>query len=294
MVNSMNTDFGKSVLKMGHSGSKTKALRQIVQEAEAKFIQEKWTVDQVTNAQNIFNFILSPVKNGVEEPEPSITIPVVLLVMNREEAEELDSNKIKVEMPKDYLDAFKNLKVLLKADWLDHYGKRPEEWRPFEDSNKSIEDWMIDMFEEVRVREKQQKSIIPDFIDIRTLPTDRKKLKALRANGCFVINDVISMWHPVIQHGYRASLLDAFPSTFVFRISPIDQALQDSQPLIAFTEKYSDLEFFKRTADFDLGCRNFLESQEFAAFVVNAAPGLIAATDKETSVVTRNIIGARR
>src|SRR5207253_1357315 len=100
-------------------------------------------------------------------------------------------------------------------------------------------------------------SIVPDFVDIRTLNADRKRLTDLRHKGCFVINDVMSLWHPVIQLKYRASLLEAFPSTIVYRIAPIDQALKVSQPLIAYVEKYEDLEFFKRIKDRDMKCRSF-------------------------------------
>jgi len=292
MVSGMSAEFGNMVRQEGATG-KNRALRQVMHHAEARFHQEKFNVEYMNQAQTqtILQFILGEVKKEVEEPKPSISIPVVLLVMNQQEAKELNGGKITVEMPKNYLDEFKKLTDLLNPDWLKRYGKTPEDWKPFDVPGDTIEDLMTKTFEEVRQDSGPQKLIVPDFVDVRTLSADREKLKTLRRNGCFVINDVISLWHPVIQLGYRASLLEAFPSTIVYRIAPIVQALKVSQPLIAYVEKYEDLEFFQRIKDKDLNCRMFFESGDFSTFVVNYALRLIPAEDKETSLVTKNIVG---
>jgi len=293
----MNAELGKKLPNAADASSKAKVMRQVIQQAEAKFVQQGWRPEQVVNAQNIFNFGLAPVKNEVEEPAPTTDIPVVLLVMTRKEAEQLDGNKIPVTMPPNYWQEFKNLKNLLDPDWIDRYGTTPEEWQPFGTKVKNIEGLLSDLFEELSDKQKYEKLLVPKFIDIRTLYKDRKRLVDLRHDGCFVINDVISMWHPDIQRAYRASLLEAFPATIVFRIAPIDQALGDSQPLIAFQEKYADLEFFKRVSDRDIYCQNFLSANQrvnFENLVFNFAPLLIPSSEKPTSPVTRQIIGSSR
>lgn len=294
----MNAELGQKLPKAPDAGSKAKVVRQVIQQAEAKFMQPGWKPEQVINAQNIFNFGFEPIKKEVEEPAPSTKIPVVLLVMTRAEAGQLDGNRIPVTMPADYWQEFMNLRNLLDPDWIDRYGKTPEKWQPFGTEDKNIEGLLSDLFAEVRDAQNYEKLLVPEFIDVRTLHQNRKRLRDLRHDGCFVINDVISMWHPDIQRQYRASLLEAFPTTIVFRIAPIDQALGDTQPLIAFQESYADLEFFKRIrSDRDMYCRSFLSANQrddFESFVFNLAPTLIPSSEKSASPVTRQIIGSSR
>jgi hypothetical protein len=104
------------------------------------------------------------------------------------------------------------------------------------------------------------------------------------------------MWHPQIQRDYRATLLDAFPSTIVFRIAPLNQsdlALSSAQPLISFLEQFQDLEFFKRMkSDSDLRCRDMSASDDLASFVIHFTPDLITPYDKVNTPLTGRIIGA--
>lgn len=293
----MNAELGKKLPKAADADSKAKVVRQVIEQGEARFVQQGWKPEQVINAQNIFNFGLAPVKNEVEEPAPTTKIPVVLLVMTRKEAEQLDANKISVTMPPNYWQEFNDLKNHFDPDWIDHYGTTPEKWRPFGTNVKNIKELLSDLFEDVRQEKDYEKLLVPEFIDIRTLQQYRRRLRDLRRDGCFVITDVISMWHPDIQREYRASLLEVFPTTIVFRIAPIDQALGDSQPLIAFQEKYADLEFFKRVSDRDKYCQNFLSANQCVSFenlVFNFVPDLIPSHEKTTSPVTRQIIGSSR
>lgn len=295
LIKGMSHEFAKMVQKTKDDTGKKQALRKVVQQAEAKFLQEKWTVENVTNAQNIFNFTLEVVKREVKELKSIIKIPVVLPVMTQKEAKELDSENITVAMPKNYVDDLKKFKALLKTDWLENYGTTPEQWKPFDSINKNIEDLMAEMLIKVQQNKGYQKPLVPYFISVHDLNKDRALLTYLRHNGCFVINDVISMWHPEVQRNYRATLLDAFPSTIVFRIAPLNQnnqALNFAQPLISFLEQFQDLEFFKRMdADSDLRCKDMWMSTEFKQFVMNFTPELIPPYDKVNSPLTGRIIG---
>jgi hypothetical protein len=104
------------------------------------------------------------------------------------------------------------------------------------------------------------------------------------------------MWHPEIQRAYRATLLDAFPSTIVFRIAPLNPAnktpMNSAQPLIALLDQFQDLEFYKRMdADSDLKCKDIWMTTEFKQFVMNFTPDLIPPYDKVNSPLTGQIIG---
>lgn len=295
LVRGMQHEFAKMAQKTKGDAGRKQALRTVMQQAEAKFLQDQWKVENVTNAQNIFNFTLEVVKKEVEEHKPNINIPVVLPVMNQNEAKELDSGKITVEMPQTYLEDLKNFKALLRSNWLKNYSVTPEEWKPFDQAKENIRDLMIEMLERVRLNEGIHKKLIPYFISVHDLNKNRVLLKYLRTNGCFVINDVISMWHPVIQREYRTSLLDAFPSTLVFRISPLNQsnqALNIAQPLISFLEQFQDLEFFKRIdSDLDIKCKDISVSTELKQFIMHFTPSLIPPYDKVNSPLTESIIG---
>lgn len=291
----MSVAFGKMTQQTKDSDVNKRSLSKVVQQAEAEFLQSNWRVNNVNNAQNIFNFVFEPVKKEVEEPDPSIKIPVVLPVMTLKEARELDSDKITVAMPVNYVNEFKDFKALLRPDWLNNYGATPEQWKPFDTIGNNIEELMTEMLVKVRDSKGYQKPLIPYFIRVHDLNKNRTVLNYLRLHGCFVINDVISMWHPDVQRSYRSSLLDAFPRTIVFRIAPLsqkNQALSFDQPLIAFLDQFQDLEFFKRMdADSDLKCKDMWMSREFKQSVMHFTPDLIEPYDKVNSPLTGRIIG---
>ena len=292
-VRDMNTTFDKT----GKDETERKrSLRTVVEKVEADFDQSNWQVENVTNAQNVYHFVFDSVKKAVEEPKQSIPIPVVLLVMNREEASDLDSGKITVAMPANYVADFNGFKSLLKPDWLKNYDASPEKWKPFNTSNQSIGDLMTDLLARVQQIKGYQKPLVPHFIGVHELNADRTLLNYLRSNGCFVINDVVSMWHPGIQRAYRSTLLDAFPSTIIFRIAPLNQsdlAMNAQQPLIAFLDRFQDLEFFKRmTTDLDMRCTDMSADHELGRYVMTFTPDLIAPYEKVNSPLTGRIIGA--
>lgn len=273
-----------------------RVLRNAVERVESDFNQANWQVENVTNAKNVYNFVFESVKKAVEEPKQTIPIPVVLLVMDLAEALELDTGRINVAMPANYLADFANFKALLKPNWLANYGESPSEWKPFDTINQSIGALMTNLLTRVQQVKNYQKPLVPHFINVHELSADREVLNYLRVNGCFVINDVISMWHPEIQRHYRSTLLDAFPSTIVFRIAPLNQnnlAMNSAQPLIGFLDQFQDLEFFKRmTNDLDLRCTDMSASHDLGRYVMNYTPELIAPYEKVNSPLTDRIIGA--
>jgi len=295
-ISEMNTAFGKMIKKSTDEGARKDSLRRVVRQVEADYNQSNWTVENVTNAQNIYNFVFESVRKAVEEPKQNIQIPVVLPVMTQKEAAELDSGKITVTMPATYVADFQKFKALLKPGWLKNYGTSPEQWKPFDTLKHNIGQLMGEMLDKVQQNKGYQKPLVPHFLSMNNLNKNRAVLNYVRINGCFVVNDVISMWHPEIQRIYRTTLLDAFPSTIVLRIAPLNQsnlALNFAQPLISFLEQFQDLEFFKRmTSDYDLKCADMSASHELGRHVMNFTPDLIPPYDKVNSPLTGQIIGA--
>jgi hypothetical protein len=150
MIREMNNDFRMKLGKNSDEAGKKRSLREVVKKTEAAFDQSNWTVDNVTNAQNIYNFIFEPVKKAVEEPKPSIKIPVVLPVMTAKEARELDNANFNVAMPLNYVSDLKSFTSLLKPGWRDNYGAAPARWKPFDSIDKTINELMAEMLSRVQ------------------------------------------------------------------------------------------------------------------------------------------------
>ena len=298
-IREMNDDLGIELKKSGDEAKKKRSVREAVQKTEADFDQSNWTVESVTNnsAQQIYQFIFGPIKKAVEEPKPIIKIPVVLPVMTAKEAKELDGANFNDVLPSNYVDDLKSFKALLKPGWRNSYGATTDRWKPFDSIDKTINELMSQVLTKVQQTKGYPKPLEPFFIGVHQLKkTQRSLLNYLRLNGCFVINDVVSMWHPDIQRAYRSTLLDAFPNTIVFRIAPLNPVNQapllSAQPLIALLDKFQDLEFFQRmTSDYDLKCAEMSASYDLGRFVMNFTPDLIAPYDKVNSPLTGQIIG---
>jgi hypothetical protein len=236
--------------------------------------------DQINNITiQIINNKLDEIKRDM--PDVSLEISVILLVMTATEATQLASgDAFKDYTESVYTDEFKELqKVLggkLPPDWPNNYGKTSQDWKPF-NGNETIADLIAQSLRDI---EGIQKPLVPKFIDIRTLNEEtklaRRNLKELRHNGCIIVMDVISIRHPVIQHAYRRSLLDAFPNVMIVRIAPTGDALNIVQQMIRFSERLIDLEFYKRfKVDLDAKCDQVSDSLELTRWLVGQTPQLV-------------------
>ncbi len=254
-------------------------VRDVLQQAGAAGFLQSVEAEQVFQANgNIFQFHINEQIKKLEEPDSHLSIPIVLLVMTEMEASDLESGKAFDNYPSEYGDNFKALLVELENyPWKPLYGATPEDWRPYFDQ-RTIGTLITEMLKVMRRKNRYAKNLVPEFVDIRTLNDDREQLKKLRDNGCVVIDDVISMRHPQIQHAFRRSLLDAFPKTVVGRIAPMDEAFNIKPPpaLFTFSETFADLEFSKRiNNDFDESCREVFQQQTFGSWFFNHVPKII-------------------
>jgi hypothetical protein len=240
---------------------------EIARQVASGFMQPQWNIQGSVHQANrdFFNQVViqffSTNLSELEKtkPNPSILVPIILLVMNAFEAKELASGNALQGYPGEVFTDFKRLQKLLAdnqmLNWVQCYHDNPQAWQPFRDSTESIEQLLKRTFSMV---EGYQNPIVPVFVDIRTLNKDynRHALKELRSHGCVVVMDVISMRHPAIQREFRSSLLDAFPKTLVVRVAPINEALQIVQQMVGMIERYIDLECHKR---FKLDCDKLSE-----------------------------------
>ncbi len=220
------------------------------------------------------------------EPEPDdIPVPIVLLVMNKEEALALEKGTVFQSGLHDELRAdFLELRTLLekhKLKWTENYAHNLKEWQPF--INKAdpptIEVLLTKALAKV---EGFKKPLSPEFLDIRELNKDesgRKKLIKLR-NGCVVIMDILSMRHPDIQHEFRQSLLDAFPHTLVASIPPpiLHPDSEELDHRFVIFDRYKNLEFYKRCNmdnDNEDKCREIYKENDISGWITSKVPGLL-------------------
>lgn len=181
-----------------------------------------------------------------------VGVPIVLVVMTRQQASQLEDGS--AFPAADELSAlFTRIRQndLVNPAWVDRYGPSRESWQPL---------GMATSLDQLVRTELQQlgtipRPLVPEFFDILQL-TDaqaRKQLVALRREGCVVIMDVISMCHPALFDAYRRSLLDAYPRSFLVKITP---GLEFKDELTFRIRQRVDCEFsYRYENDYDELCK---------------------------------------
>jgi hypothetical protein len=238
------------------------------------FIQPDWDVNSVfqTNG-HIFQFVLGNFRKEIESEiaTPNIHVPIVLLVMNAVEADDLMNGTLLDASPDEIKTDFESLQSHLRghgaADWIERYKTTPQEWQPFSGAEgaESIEELIIQTLRSITGYES---AFVPLFIDIRTLNEERNRLalRELRQEGCVVIIDSISMRHPIIHREFYQSSLDAYPNTSVVSIAPMNSAFDVLREMnLIIQMRIADMEFTKRMYDDeDYGtCEELCEERRF-------------------------------
>lgn len=268
--------------------------QEISRLVEGGFVQPDWKVEGDVDQANrdlIKQTFITIVNNNIkelkeDETELSIPVPIVLLVMTKREAEDLvtlhafdgfTEHILYTEQFSRYQKALEEKKFV---NWIQRYGDRPEEWQPFSNDPTTINDVITQALGSI---EGYDSPLVPNFIDIRTLNEDnaRRNLWNLRQNGCVVIIDSISIRHPVIQRAYRRTLLDAFPNTLLVKLNPFSDPSELEEQMIKFSERYIDLEFFKRfRVDLDSKCDEVEDNLHFKRWLLDQAPKLLPEGEK--------------
>lgn len=262
------------------------------QTTSGKYIQPDWQAHNVFQAnRDLFCYVFDNFKKEIKpQKPPEIPIPVVLLVMTSTEARELLSGDVFPENHHELRENFEKLQTLLAeynetSDWVQRYGEKPELWKPFGAGDSDNINRLI--CQALKRLEKYNEPLSPFFIDIRRVNKcelkSRRELRQLREEGCVVIMDVISMHHPDIQREFRQSLLDAFPSTLVAKIAPVERVFDElKHEMVIFIEQYIKTEFYRRmTMDPGGQCMEISRSIHIGNWLTSHIPKLLPDDIKE-------------
>jgi TIR domain len=261
----------------------------IIQDAiEGSYVGPDWKVYELFHEQkSIFVRILLQLRNDIQDaiPANAIYVPIVLAVMTATEAEELANGSAFTDHPEELHQDFRELQEVLAAnglsDLVSNYGPTPQDWRPFAvgDDVVSIARLTATVFEQLGL----EMPLIPSFIDVRALDNkaSRRDLRRLRETGCIVVIDTISMRHPAIQRAFQQSMLDAYGTTSVASIAPLQPAFELVRRMRIFLRlKVSDLEFHRRRQDSDYTShREICEPQDLEQWLSDRAQPFVPPVD---------------
>jgi hypothetical protein len=225
------------------------------------FVNPEMEVKGIVNQANrdiIINIFRSN-SDKIELPsvvKESIEVPVVLVVMTGQQAQELlDLVPFGKNCPGVLCEDFKRLRDHLNqesAEWQKRYGTKAMDWRPFGSSSNdpTISELIEEGFEAANMVADFSPKLSPGCINIQDLNNNRFKLEEIRKKGCIMVVDVISMRHPIIQHAYHISMLDAYSKTAVVSIAPTRNSQAIARQLAVVIQlKLEETEFFKRQTD---------------------------------------------
>ncbi len=209
---------------------------------------------EIEASRGVFDLILESFRSEIKLGK---TIPIVLLVMNKAEANELVTGIAFDGYPNNLRTEFKKLQTVLKknglADWSSHYQDSSAEWRPF--GNLAGGETVEQIVEKaLKAIETTDCKLIPSFQSIHKLndPNSRRMLRQLRRDGCIVIADSISMRHPKLMSSFHRTALDSSFCTSIVTVAPVQSTFQLMREMTFVLQfKVSDLELTKRRTDVD-------------------------------------------
>ncbi|MCI0339321.1 MAG: toll/interleukin-1 receptor domain-containing protein [Acidobacteria bacterium] len=204
--------------------------------------------------RNIFETVLGLFRAEVKLGE---IIPIVLLIMNETEAQELASGAAFDGYPNRLRSEFKKLQSMLKknglANWVSNYKETSADWQPF-GSEADGENIQQLVGKALKMIASPSHTLIPSFKDIHRLNdiSSRQLLRQLRYDGCIVIIDGISMRHPKLLRAFHQTALDSSHRTSIVTIAPAQSTFQLLREMSFVLQlKVSDLELAKRRYDYN-------------------------------------------
>ena len=239
--------------------------------------QDNWDVlgDVFQPTGHLFQFYLGDFQNSlkIDKPSEPILLPIVLVVMDKREAQELESQIINNSFT--YIPS--DLKNLLVNDWTQRYQANPKLWQPFSGTKGAVSIKQL-MEKALNCIDCCKSPLKPDFLDIRTLnrPEKRVQLNWLRQNGCIAIADIVSMAHLKIQNEFMQSGLNFSPKTLIASIPPIPKELEVIQKTISVVEQYTHKEFHQRfNIDFDSKCARVSSDIDINRWIKEQIPKIL-------------------
>jgi TIR domain-containing protein len=215
---------------------------------------------------SFFEDLLGPVRDLLSPEKGGEALPIVLVTMTRSQAEELANGSALNGAPADVAAQWNELKATLRAQWTAHYGDRVEDWKPYGDVpiGKAVRD-------ELSQISTASQRLYAKFFDVGSLNREewRRQLRDLRYNGCVVVMDIVSIFHPKVHDAYLQSMLCAQQRAMLVQISSFGSFPALGEVTVTFRKRL-DLEFWARLKmDKDRNCRRFLDEVDFSRFLSN-------------------------
>lgn len=197
--------------------------------------------------EDLYNKLDECISNAQKElcnPEET-EIPFVIMAMTKKEALQMKSG-VAFENP--YPNPkmkilFENFKTALEEhsarDFTESYGKERENWKPYEYSNKSIEDIISDGLSDYTDCKCEDDSVIPLRANFRSSEFFKKGSHMgdrIKESGGILIIDAISLFHPVLyQHLLQAEVLSN-PNIAILIHSPVNLKVKANELLETFID----------------------------------------------------------
>ncbi len=201
----------------------------------------------------------------IEEQEP-INVPFVIVAMNKQQASELiDETVLKgPKISEDELGRFRAFKEVFSKEvenWLSHYADVPESWRPHTCSESTIYDIIDDAakMNQSRYSKSAWPLICPKFCSAEFFAEDEdlqeETWRELKASGCVLIIDAISLFHPHIRKTLLDSGMGSKEKVAMLVLLPINHSAHQAQQLLE-TELHTHmrLAFARFNKHFDKLC----------------------------------------
>jgi hypothetical protein len=165
----------------------------------------------------------------------AISVPVMIMAMNRQEADDLNSGKVfndpSVSPAK--REQFRNFKEILQSQfgttWIECYGENRLEWKPLAEENKTIKEIIASASHHINFGNDPSASpalVEPNFELSNNFLTPSPEMlrswRQLAKTGCILIIDAISLYHPVLKENLKESGLSSNENVAVLVVSPVN------------------------------------------------------------------------
>jgi hypothetical protein len=238
---------------------------------------DPWPRNVIAAHWSFFEIVLEPLRQQLSPAAQGDPIPIVLVVMTRAEADELESGAALANAPVELKQQFARLRAGVLENppekWVERYGPTSEDWIPYDGSPA------LGAYVRAELQKVPGAAVLyPHFLDVRTLNTAaaRSTLKQLRHEGCLVIVDELSICHPDVHQAYLRTMLCSHQRVMLVHMSSFGSVPELAEITLSF-KKRLDLEFWDRyKLDRDINCKRIGEDVDFqrflAADLINTLP----------------------
>lgn len=194
---------------------------------------------------------------------PRIGVPLVIAAMTREEAEALsaDPSEIGKEMGLNAQKRFEQIRDVLPQPLSARYGATRDQWRS-PGSKLTIAELSIEALE--RLARSRNSKLRGRAVKLQRYPFDplvnevqelREAYRQMAEQGCIMLVDELSLFHPVVRKALAASPMIGARNTAILTVSPFEPEAQPQHQILRDELKGQLAAVFDRfAADFDPQC----------------------------------------